>query len=452
MDLTGKKVIVVGLGASGEAAARSLLRLGASVWVTEGATTDAIEERAARLRGEGVVVETGGHSFHDVDAHLAVVSPGIPPSAAILQHLRAQGVAVVGEVELAYRLMDHPIIAVTGTNGKTTTTALIARMIEEGGRRSLAAGNIGTPLIEAASAPEGTVIAAEVSSFQLASIERFRPRVAVILNIAEDHIDWHGSLDAYARAKARIFENQAEDDVLIYNANDELVSRLVSNAPSRTVPFSATGAAPGGIGVEDDRVAWRETTVFTRDDVPMPGAAGLEDALAAAGAVLEFGVDPTAVVRGLKSFEPLPHRMQVVAILDGVTYIDDSKATNPHAALSAVRGLENVVLIAGGRAKGIDLSSMRAMAPPVTAVIAIGEATEELERVFAHAVPVERAADMSDAVERARARSVSRGSVLLAPGCASLDMFDSYVARGNEFVRAVRTLIDRDERSSDGHA
>lgn len=464
MNVAGRNVLVVGLGASGEAAARVLKNtMGATVRVTEAATSDEIEERAARLRAEGIEVETGGHSFDDVSADLAVVSPGIPPHATLLRHLEERGIRMIGEVELAYRMIDAPIIAITGTNGKTTTTALVARMIDESGREALAAGNIGTPLIEARTglSAAGAVVAAEVSSFQLASIETFRPRVSVILNIAEDHIDWHGSLDAYARAKARIFENQTDDDVLVYNADDPLVTDLVRDAGVRKVPFSITRAPADGIGVEGDRILWRGDPVFRRDDVPMAGAAGLEDAVAAAGAVLEFGIDPAAVARGLKSFEPLPHRLQVVARSGEITYIDDSKATNPHAALAAVRGMENVILVAGGRSKGINLSTMGGMAPPVIAVVAIGEAADELERVFASRIPFERAADMDDAVRRAHARSIAPGSVLLSPGCASLDMYESYVERGEAFARAVSDLLRevpvrdqlvRDERSDDGHA
>jgi UDP-N-acetylmuramoylalanine--D-glutamate ligase len=424
------------------------------VWVTEGATNPAIEERATRLRALGVPVETGGHSFHDVDADVAVVSPGIPPAAPILEHLRGAEVRIVGEVELAASFIAAPIIAVTGTNGKTTTTALIAKMLEEAGRPTIAAGNIGTPLIEAARMESGrAVVAAEVSSFQLWSIETFRPRVAVLLNIAEDHTDWHGSLDVYAQTKARIFENQTRDDVLVYNTDDQLVASLIEPARSRKVPFSASRPVPDGIHVDGDAVVWRGTTVFSVNDIPMAGAAGIEDGLAAAAAVLEFGVEADAVARGLKSFEPLPHRLRIVARHRGVTYIDDSKATNPHATLAAVRGLENVVLIAGGRSKGIDLAPLIETVPPVVAVIALGEAQDEIERVFAHSVPVERARDMRDAVRRAHARSSSRGSVLLAPACASLDMYENYAARGRAFADAVDELLsEAGEGRNDGHA
>ena len=456
MEFTGRKVLVVGLGASGEAAARILQKMEcASVRVTEGSTSDAIEERAARLRAEGIEVETGGHSMDALSVDFAVLSPGIPPSAEIVRRLAELKVHTVGEIEVAHELIKHPIIAVTGTNGKTTTTALIGKILEEAGHATITAGNIGTPLIEAAVELKDAdgVVAAEVSSFQLATIERFRPRVAVILNIAEDHTDWHGTLDAYARAKGRIFENQGPDDVLVYNADDERVTALVEPARSRKVPFSLKAPSPEGIALEGGTVVWRGNPVFGEGDVPMAGAAGLEDAIAAAAATLEFGVEIPAVTRALKAFEPLPHRLQVVARRGGITYIDDSKATNPHATLAAVRGLENVVLIAGGRSKGIDLAPLIATVPPVIAVVALGEAQDELERVFAHAVPIERARDMNDAVRRAQARTLSRGSVLLAPACASLDMYESYAARGRAFAQAVENMLNATgERRSDGHA
>lgn len=454
MELSGQRVLVVGLGASGESAALAAIERGAQVWATEASTTPELEARAERLRARGVKVELGKHSFQEVASDLAVVSPGIPPSAAIVQHLKEQGTRTIGEVELAYSLIRHPIIAVTGTNGKTTTTALVARMIEESGRETLAAGNIGTPLIEASSLTSAdAVVAAEVSSFQLWNIETFRPSVAIILNLAEDHMDWHGSLDAYARAKARIFENQLAEDVVVYNADDDLVTDLVSSARSRKVPFSSTRPMREGIGLDGDSVIWNGAPIFTTQDVPLAGAAGLEDAMAAAAGVLEFGIELDAVTRALKSFEPLPHRTRAIGHHMGITYIDDSKATNPHAALAALRGLENVVLIAGGRSKGIDLAPLIEAVPPVIAVIAMGEATEELERVFAHAVPVERAADMEDAVRRAHARSITPGSVLLAPACASLDMYENYAERGNAFARAVENLLKREgERRSDGDA
>jgi len=449
-EFAGKRVLVVGLGVSGVAAARKLQELGADVRATDSSESPAVLERAAQLRTSGVEVETGGHELGKLDLDLAIVSPGIPPSAPIVRALQDANVQWFSEVELAYRLARCDFLGVTGTNGKTTTTMLLADILREAGVSTTAAGNIGLPLVDAISAVgEGGAIAVELSSFQLAAIEKFHPRVAAILNIAEDHTDWHGSVDEYARAKARIFLNQDDDDVFLPNADDPLVMELAQEARSRVVPFSSTRVPAGGIGVRDADVVWEGRRVFGVGDIPLPGAAGLEDALAAAGAALSYGIDERAVVRTIKGFRALGHRLEVVAEAGGVTYIDDSKATNPHATLAAVRGLRDVVLIAGGRSKGIDLSALSRTVPPVTAVVALGEARDEIEGVFGTAVPVERADSMDDAVRLASKHAVPGGSVLLSPACASLDMYESYARRGEDFARVVRELLGA-KGSSDG--
>lgn len=443
-ELAGKSVLVVGLGTSGFAAARILSSLDAKVRVTEAATDPAIEQRAAILNAEGVEVEFGGHDLDRLDADLAVVSPGVPPHALVVAELRARRIELISEVELAHRLGPGcTFLAVTGTNGKTTTTTLLAAMLREGGVRSTAAGNIGTPLIEAVfEMEEGGVIAVETSSFQLETTQSFRPRVGVILNIAEDHTDWHGTFEAYVAAKARIAANQGPDDYLVVNADDARARAIAAGARSRTVFFSTTAAPPEGIGVRAPEILWKGEPFLSVADVPLPGHAGLEDVLAAAACALCFGVDPPSVARAVKGFRTLPHRLEVVAEADEITYIDDSKATNPHAALSAVRGMTNVVLIAGGRSKGIDLSALAGVVPPVVAVVVLGEAAEELRGVFSGLVPVERASDMQDAVRRARVHAIPRGSVLLSPGCASLDMYENYAQRGEDFARAVLNLLE----------
>ena len=391
----------------------------------------------------GAEVEIGGHDLDAIDADLAVVSPGIPPSADVMVALERNGVEIWSEVELAYRLARCDFLAVTGTNGKTTTTSLLAAMLEQGGIPSAAAGNIGLPLIDAVSSiPAGGAIALEVSSFQLATIHRFRPTVAVLLNIAEDHTDWHGSMEAYGGAKARITENQGSSDVFLPNLDDEWAMRIAGSSAARIVPFSGRTQPDGGIGPVEGILRWKDTDIIATEDVPLPGASGLEDAAAAAGAALAYGIDRKAVARAIRGFRPLGHRLEVVTEVGGVTYIDDSKATNPHATLAAVRGLKDVVLIAGGRSKGIDLAPLAGTVPPVRAVVALGEAADEVERVFEGLVPVERASSMREATRLARERSVSGGSVLLSPGCASLDMYESYAARGEDFVRSVRELID----------
>ena len=451
--LEGRRYLVVGLGVSGFAAARALLERGAEVAVTEERSDPTISSRAAALRAAGARVQTGGHDLAEARAEVAVVSPGIPPSAPVMRTLRAAQIDMIGEIELAWQLASCEFLAVTGTNGKTTTTALLASMLAASGIPCAAAGNIGVPLVEAvASVRPGGAIAVEISSFQLETIVEFRPRVAVILNLAEDHTDWHGSFEAYARAKGRILMNQRADDVLVANIDDGNVTSLARSARARIVPFSTRGGVSDGMGVVGGTVTWMGRELISASEVPLPGAAGLEDALAAAGAALSYGAEPEAVRRALRSFEPLAHRLETVCKLDGVTYIDDSKATNPHASLAAVRGLRDVVLIAGGRAKGIDLGPLRAAVPPVRAVVALGESAVEVRRIFEDLVPVSIVTSMDEAVARARAMSSPGGSVLLSPACASLDMYESYAARGADFARAVRELQRSDGRSSHSDA
>jgi UDP-N-acetylmuramoylalanine--D-glutamate ligase len=451
MSLAGQRVLVAGLGVSGFAAARALLELGAKVRVTElGASTE-LAERADRLRALGAEVELGDHDLRRLDVDLAVVSPGIPLNSELLRVLREREVPVWSEIELAYRLTDREFLAVTGTNGKTTTTSLLASMLGYGGVDSLAAGNIGLPLIDAiASVPEGGAIALEVSSFQLATIDTFAPRIAVLLNVAEDHTDSHGSMGEYVAAKARITENQGPSDVFIYNAKDPICVAIAAGSAARKLPFSTEPPPPGGAGVEDGWLVVEGTRVIERGSLRLPGRAGIEDSVAAAAAALSFGVEVGAVRRALEDFEPLGHRSQTVALFNDVTFIDDSKATNPHATLAAVEGLQDVVLIAGGRSKGIDLSPLATAVPPVIAVVALGEARAEVADLFSGLVDVRLASDMREAVVFAMDRSVSGGSVLLSPGCASLDMYESYAARGEDFARCVREEIEEAFRRGEG--
>ena len=439
-----RSILVVGLGTSGYSTSAALARQGANVRATDSSDSPEVLERAARLRTLGVDVETGGHDLGRLDADVAVVSPGIPPDAPIVRALTEKNIKIVSEIELAYELARCDFLAVTGTNGKTTTTSLLAGMLAEGGVSTAAAGNIGWPLIDAIdSVDESGAIAVEVSSFQLTGIERFRPRIAVLLNVSEDHMDWHGSLPAYAEAKARIAMNQRGDDVFVYNIDDQRVVEIARSAPARKVGFSAFRAPEGsfGGGVSDGYVVWRKTKILPIEDVPLPGRAGLEDTVAAATAALEYGIDHAACARAIRGFTPLAHRLEVVAVANGITYIDDSKATNPHATLTAVQGMSDVVLIAGGRSKGIDLRSLKETVPPVNAVVAIGEAQTEIEEVFSGLVPTHRANSMQDAVTKASGLVVAGGSVLLSPACASLDMYESYARRGEAFAHAVARLL-----------
>ena len=446
----GRRVLVVGLGVSGFAAARALIELDAKVRVTEADSSAAIDGRADLLREMGAEVEVGGHDLNALDADIAIVSPGIPPTASIVRALRGQDVPLTSEVELAYQLARCDFLAVTGTNGKTTTTSLLASMLERADIPSVAAGNIGDPLVDAAlSLPAHGAVAVEVSSFQLATIDTFRPKVAVILNVAEDHTDWHGSFEDYAAAKGRVFENQRDEDVALVNADDPGAAGLMDRAPARLVPFSGYRVPDNGAGIDDGDLVVLGRKVASTDDVVLPGTAGLEDSVAAAAAAALYGVTDDVIGAALRAFRPLAHRLQPVARFAGVDYIDDSKATNPHATVSALQGMSDVVLIAGGRSKGIDLSPLTEVAPTLRAVVALGEARDELAGVLADLVEVIPVESMREAVRVARAKANGRGSVLLSPACASLDMYSSYTARGNDFADEVRALSDQ-ERSRDG--
>jgi UDP-N-acetylmuramoylalanine--D-glutamate ligase len=439
----GDRVLVLGLGISGEAAARHLLRLGADVTVADRADDAAIRDRAATLAGARAALGAAAEEDLVTDRDLVVTSPGVPERAPALVAARDAGVPIWSEVELAYRMARAPIIGVTGTNGKTTTTGMLAGALTEAGYRATAAGNIGRPLVDAA-VEDLQVIVAELSSFQLRHIVGFRAPVGVLLNVADDHLDWHGSFDAYLAAKARLFENQTEDDVAVHLDN-EPCRRAVAGARSRRVPFAADRLPAGGAGVDGGWITVPEGRVAEASGLRAPGAPALANALAAAAAACAYGAAPLAVGRALTSYEPLPHRMELVADVGGVAYIDDSKATNPHAVLAALDGMEHVVLIAGGRNKGLDLSVLAAAAGALRRVIAIGESAAEIEAAFAAAgVAVERASGMDDAVARGAAAATAGDTVLLSPGCASFDMFADYKARGEAFRAAVKRLASKE--------
>ena len=437
---SGDRVLVIGLGLSGEAAARHLLRLGATVTVTDASDDPVVRERAAALEGATVMLGVEDPSDAVGSADLVVVSPGVPEHAPALRTAAVAGIPVWSEIELAFRLARAPILGVTGTNGKTTVTRMVASALTEAGYRAAAAGNIGVPLTDAA-VGDHEVIVAELSSFQLRNIVAFRAPVGVILNVADDHLDWHGDFERYLAAKARLFENQGTEDVAIHH-DDDTSARAASGAPGRRVPFSSDSVPTSGAGV--DRDGWivvPEGRVCEAASLRARGAPALANAVAAAAVACAFGAAPDAAGRALSSFEPLPHRMELVATIGGVAYVNDSKATNPHAVLAALAGLDRVVLIAGGRNKGLDLASLGSAAGAVRSVVAIGESAPEIERAFATSgIQVDRAGTMDEAVSRAAATAVEGDTVLLSPGCASFDMFADYKARGEAFRAAVKRI------------
>jgi UDP-N-acetylmuramoylalanine--D-glutamate ligase len=380
-------------------------------------------------------------------ADLVVPSPGVPERHPAIAAARRSDVPVRSEIDLAAELGGPVLVAVTGTNGKTTVTTLTAAILNDAGIRAVAAGNIGRPLLEAVN-DHVDVVVAEVSSFQLVfTTEAFRPRAAALLNLGSDHLDWHRTFDAYARAKTNVFAHQGTDDVLVFNADDPVVAGLASGAPGRRIPFStvrdaATGyrlvdTAAGTLLIGDDGEELVALEALVRRTAP-----DLSNALAATALARDLGADVDAVRRTLTGFAGLAHRLHLVAEHAGVRYLDDSKATNVHATLAAVRGLDRVVLIAGGRNKGLDLAELAVLAPQLQAVIAIGEAAGEISDAFEGVVPVTVAGSMRDAVRSASQLAKPGDVVLLSPACASFDWYSSYAARGDDFAREVRGLVE----------
>ena len=412
--------------------------------------------RWARAEGNNVVVvdDAPSRAADAVDrttgldalarAELVVPSPGVRPDHPIITAAFARGVPVRAEIELAAERLEAPLVAITGTNGKTTVTRLLAEMVSESGLRTVAAGNIGHPLIDlvrqgVTTAPADVVVA-EVSSFQLALTQMFRPRVAVLLNLAPDHLDWHGTFEAYARAKARIFASQSERDLLVSNADDPVVARLTARAPARRVEFSTTSEAGYHVAgthlVDDDG-----SELVSRAD--LPPHADVANVLAAAAAARAVGATYDAVRVTAATAPRLPHRLTTVGEAGGVRWIDDSKATNPHATAHALAELDRVVLVVGGRNKGLDLGVLRQHAERLVAVVAIGESADEVVAAFEAAVPeIDRASSMREAVRIAATHARPGDVVLLSPACASFDWYSGYEARGDDFAAEVAALTE----------
>jgi UDP-N-acetylmuramoylalanine--D-glutamate ligase len=439
------RVLVVGLGVAGEAAARRLRERGWTVTTVEDQPGPASRARAVALAERGVItVEAPDPPALEAlvaASGLVVPSPPVPPShPAVVLALRS-GTPVWSEFELAARWSSLPLVAVTGTNGKTTVTTLVEAMLRASGLRTVSAGNNDLPLVDAlADEADLDRVVVEASSFRLQFTERFRPRVATWLNLAEDHLDWHPTMDHYAAAKAKVWAAQEPGDVAIANAEDPLVMAATAGLASRVVTFGLERGdwrSSGGRLVLPDGELLLDVDELWRD---LPH--DLTNALAAAATAQAAGASLEGIRTTLRAFRGLAHRVSLVAEHAGVRFYDDSKATDPHAAAAAIAGFPSVVLIAGGRNKGLDLALLAKEAGRLRAVVAIGEATGEVERAFeATAVPVIRAGSMDGAVAAARATAQPGDVVLLSPGCASFDWYSSYAERGDDFARAVADSI-----------
>ncbi len=426
------------MGVSGLAATRYLVTQGIEVIAVDDDATR--QQHAQSEMGVEVVVAPHGDQLGRLAASVdeIVVSPGVPASHPVFN--LAGTVPLIGEVELAWRQAPMAMVAVTGTNGKTTVTTLVTEMLERSGLRAIAAGNIGVALIDAVQR-DVDVVVAEVSSFQLALTDTFRPPVGVWLNFSEDHLDWHPNIEHYRQAKARLWANAGDGDVAVANKDDPVVVSAATEAGARGASVLTFGLGSADFTVADGAlVDPAGDMVVAVEEMPRRHPHDIANALAAlataraAGGSLESGADV------LRRFGGLPHRVQLVGEAGGVSYFDDSKSTTPGSTLAALEGFPSAVLIAGGRNKGLDLTVLRAAAPHLRGVVAIGEAAPEVTRVFTGTCPVLQAPSMAEAVGQARAMAVAGDAVVLSPACASFDWYSSYAERGDDFIRCVGAL------------
>jgi UDP-N-acetylmuramoylalanine--D-glutamate ligase len=448
MELNGKRVLVVGLGRSGVASALFLKARGARVTVSDTKSEDQLREEIPALLDHGIAVETGGHgerTFQNQD--LIVVSPGVPVDAAPIAQARALGQPVIGEIELATAFLPGPIVAITGSNGKTTTTTLIGEILAAGGLTTLVGGNIGTPaisLVERAT-PESVVVL-EVSSFQLETIRSFRPKIGIVLNVTPDHLDRHRTFAAYVDAKARLFENQEAEDFAVLNADDPTCVDLAGRTRAQVFWFSRTREVEQGAFVHKGAVLFRregsQQEVMLASEIPLKGAHNLENVLAAVCAGSLMGCDVARIASAVRSFKAVEHRLEYAATVRGVEYYNDSKATNLDATIKALESFPgNIHLILGGKDKGSDYTVLNdLLRERVKAVYTIGAAAEKIQSQIRGATSIVSSGTIDDAVKQAAAAAQPGDVVLLAPACASFDQFQNYEHRGRVFKELVLSL------------
>jgi len=444
-SVRGKRVVVIGAARSGVAAAELLVRRGATVTLTD--MRSAIEDEE-RLRQVGVTLELGGHQPSTLAAaDLIVLSPGVPPQTPVIDAARRAGVPITGELELASRWLRGRIVAITGTKGKSTTTTLAGRMLEAGGHHVLVGGNIGLAVSAQVDASrDDTIHVIEASSFQLESTDTFRPWIAVLLNFSPDHLDRHESVEEYAAAKAQVFARQTVADWAVLNADDPATLQIASAAAAQRLLFSLRGELKEGVVLSSDAIVRRtaegDQSLVPLSSVKLLGRHLLADVLAATAVASLAGVDAAAMTRAVEGFTGLEHALEPVTEIGGVRFVNDSKATNIEAARRAIESFgPGLVVLLGGKFKG---GEFRDLLTPLqerqATVIAIGEARSLIREALGAALPVHDADDMPAAVQKAFASAAPGGTVVLAPACASFDMFRDYAERGRVFKQEVRRL------------
>ncbi|MCS6883798.1 MAG: UDP-N-acetylmuramoyl-L-alanine--D-glutamate ligase [Acidobacteriota bacterium] len=449
MELSGKRVTVVGIARSGCAAAKFLARQGADVTVSDAASAERLAAQIEQLQAFGVKVEAGVNSEQTLlDADLIVLSPGVPLTNPAVAKAIAVGKQVIGEVELAARFLKGTLIGITGSNGKTTTTALTAAILRKAGLEVLVGGNIGTPLVDLVerSTPESVVVA-ELSSFQLETVEKLHLRVAALLNVTPNHLDRYTSFEQYAQAKSRVFVNQTNEDFAVLNAESSICVAMSELTPARKLFFSVRRELEEGVFLRDEqlilRFAGREYC-YPRSQILLRGLHNVENVCAAMAIGVAIGAEVDRMWGSVQEFLPVEHRLEPVDEIRGVHFVNDSKATSVDAAMKALEIFSDVVLILGGKDKGSDYSLLRRLvAERARAVVLIGSASEKIAEALAGTVELVRSSSMYDAVEKSFALARPGDTVLLSPACASFDMFDSFEHRGNVFKEAVRRLKAR---------
>ena len=448
VELKNKRVLVVGLARTGVATAMFCAARGAAVTATDSRSEAEVgEEISAKLRASSVNVELGGHREQTfLQQDLIIPSPGVPADAPLLRAARAKGVTIWSEIELAYRFRQGKWIGITGSNGKTTTTSLVEHILRTASFPTNLAGNIGTPLISFVERmTHDTVTVLELSSFQLELIQDFRTDISVFLNLTPDHLDRHHSMELYSKAKARIFENQCEEDFAILNADDPNATPLAPTRPQVYWFSRKQRVAQGAFLCGDDivfRADGKEEVVLRREEVPLPGAHNLENVLAAIAAARIAGASAIAIADGVRSFAGVEHRLEFVREINGVRYYNDSKATNVDATLKALDAFPGrILIILGGKDKGSDYTALQTpLREKAILALLIGAAADKIESQISGSVAIERADTLDHAVEIASQAARADDVVLLAPACASFDQFQNYEQRGRVFKALVHEL------------
>ena len=446
MQLNDKNILVVGLAKTGVACARFLAARGARVTVTDMRGESALTEQLAQLADFEIKRELRYHDCHTFQtSDLVVLSPGVPQNLPQLIMAQEAGVEIISEIELASRFIHAPLVAITGTNGKTTTTTIIGEIFKQNGFKTFVGGNIGNPLIELVDSEETAErVVAEISSFQLEWITGFRPTVAVLLNLSEDHLDRYSSYEEYVNAKLRIFENQTSADFAVINADDALIMEHSGALKARLFPFSRKKELEEGIFLRNGDIVWRHDgreECLSRNGFRLQGVHNLENIMAALACALLLGCRSGESLECVRNFEPLHHRMEFVREINGVNWYEDSKATNVGSVEKALESFTDITLIAGGMDKGGSYAPLAALVKErVRHLILIGEAADRMQDELGELTDTYRAASLEDAVALAAKISTPGGTVLMSPACSSFDMFRDYEERAQRFIEAVKAL------------